>query len=177
MSDWILGDPTATNPEECEKYVTMAGIDAGLFAHDSDHASFQILTPIGTVRLSHGRYGEGAIKLNDNFLMLYTPCSSDIITGGMYYWIYLQLLSQGKNQVIIIYLVTSTILLNTPIYVYSTGKSNGALIINPQRLSPLGGKISRGGLLVVESYVHVVVDSPLAHVATKYKSLAAILEF
>lgn len=58
MQDWILGDPTATNMDECTEYVaeaTAAGGDAGLFAHDSEHTSFQILTPIGYIRLSHGR--------------------------------------------------------------------------------------------------------------------------
>lgn len=54
MSEWILGDPTATNPDECAEYVATAG-ESGLFSHDSEHASFQILTPLGTVRLSHGR--------------------------------------------------------------------------------------------------------------------------
>lgn len=58
MADWILGDPTATNMAECEDYVAKAaaaGGDAGLFAHKSEHTSFQILTPIGWIRLSHGR--------------------------------------------------------------------------------------------------------------------------
>lgn len=54
MADWILGDPTATSMVECIEYVATAG-ESGLLAHDSEHASFQILTPLGTVRLSHGR--------------------------------------------------------------------------------------------------------------------------
>ena len=58
MSEWILGDPTATNMDECTEYVaeaTAAGGELGLFSHDSEHTSVQILTPVGRVRLSHGR--------------------------------------------------------------------------------------------------------------------------
>ncbi|CAB1115047.1 unnamed protein product [Ectocarpus sp. CCAP 1310/34] len=58
MGDWILGDPTATNMAECTEYVArhvVEGGDGGLFAHKSEHASFQIVMPIATVRLSHGR--------------------------------------------------------------------------------------------------------------------------
>eukprot|EP00752_Nemacystus_decipiens_P018442 g16533.t1 len=54
MADWILGDPTATNMAECIEYVAAAG-ESGLFDHESEHASFKILTPLGTVRLNHGR--------------------------------------------------------------------------------------------------------------------------
>lgn len=58
MSEWILGDPTATNMDECTEYVakaTAADGGIGLFSHASEHTSFQILTPVGRVRLSHGR--------------------------------------------------------------------------------------------------------------------------
>lgn len=57
MSEWILGDPTATNMEECTEYVAEATAsgEIGLFSHHSEHTSFQILTPVGRVRLSHGR--------------------------------------------------------------------------------------------------------------------------
>ena len=56
MGEWILGDPTATNQIECAEYVAAAtGTDADLFAHNSEHTSFQILTPVGKIRLSHGR--------------------------------------------------------------------------------------------------------------------------
>jgi len=58
MSEWILGDPTATNMAECIEYVaraTAGGSGAGLFGLDSEHASFQIMTPVGRIRLSHGR--------------------------------------------------------------------------------------------------------------------------
>eukprot|EP00903_Cladosiphon_okamuranus_P018942 g17420.t1 len=58
MAEWILGDPTATNMDECAEYVAGAmetGGDVGLFSHDSEHTSFQILTPVGRIRLSHGR--------------------------------------------------------------------------------------------------------------------------
>eukprot|EP00903_Cladosiphon_okamuranus_P017041 g15706.t1 len=56
-----LGDATATNTEECAEYVTgvlATGGDIGLFSHDSEHKSFQILTPIGRIRLNHGRLQE-----------------------------------------------------------------------------------------------------------------------
>eukprot|EP00752_Nemacystus_decipiens_P012554 g11118.t1 len=58
MGSWVLGDPTATNMEECREYVAMATSangEAGLFEHQSEHASFQIVMPTATVRLSHGR--------------------------------------------------------------------------------------------------------------------------
>ncbi|CAN0286207.1 unnamed protein product, partial [Ectocarpus fasciculatus] len=52
MGEWILGDPTATNMEECVEYVESAEVEeGGLFAHQSEHASFQIVTPKATVRL------------------------------------------------------------------------------------------------------------------------------
>ncbi|CAN0152013.1 unnamed protein product [Scytosiphon promiscuus] len=57
MAEWILGDPTATNIAECVEYVARAkaGGGSGLFAHESEHTSFQIMTPSGAIRLSHGR--------------------------------------------------------------------------------------------------------------------------
>ena len=55
MSDWVLADPTATNMMECEEYVAKAVDGAGMFEHQSEHASFQIMTPTATIRLSHGR--------------------------------------------------------------------------------------------------------------------------
>ena len=57
MSEWILSDPTATNKAECAEYVALAtaGGEVGLFAHQSEHASFQITTPAARIRLSHGR--------------------------------------------------------------------------------------------------------------------------
>ena len=57
MSDWVIADPTATNPVECAEYVARAtAVDgAGLFDHQSEHASFRIMTPTATMRLSHGR--------------------------------------------------------------------------------------------------------------------------
>ena len=57
MSDWVLSDLTMTNKVECAEYVasvTAVG-GAGMFAKQSEHASFQILTTSATVRLSHGR--------------------------------------------------------------------------------------------------------------------------
>ena len=51
-----LKDPTATNMEECNEYVARAETTAGgVFAHQSEHALFQIVTPKATIRLSHGR--------------------------------------------------------------------------------------------------------------------------
>lgn len=57
MGEWIVGDPTATNMKECMEYVAKAtaGGEEGLFEHQSEHASFQIVTPTATVRLSHGK--------------------------------------------------------------------------------------------------------------------------
>ncbi|CAN0044628.1 unnamed protein product [Ectocarpus fasciculatus] len=63
MGDWLLGDPTATNMDECTEYVAQAEVQAGgLFAHQSEHASFQIVTPKATVRLSHGRLHQIATR-------------------------------------------------------------------------------------------------------------------
>ncbi|CAN0303542.1 unnamed protein product [Ectocarpus sp. 8 AP-2014] len=64
MSDWILGDPTATNMAECTEYVIKATEDGptGLFKHDSEHVSFQIMTPKGKLRLSHGRLHQLAMR-------------------------------------------------------------------------------------------------------------------
>lgn len=65
MSEWILGDPTATNMDECTEYVnavTEADGDTGLFSHESEHTSFQILTPVGRIRLSHGRLHQLAMR-------------------------------------------------------------------------------------------------------------------
>eukprot|EP00752_Nemacystus_decipiens_P011750 g10427.t1 len=63
MAEWILGDPTATNMVECQEYVTRAeaGKD-GVFSHQSEHASFQILTPKAIVRLNHGRLHQVAMR-------------------------------------------------------------------------------------------------------------------
>lgn len=55
MADWVLGDPTAKHKEQCAKYVAdAAGAEGGLLAHQSEHASFQIVTPAITLRLNHG---------------------------------------------------------------------------------------------------------------------------
>ncbi|CAM9754778.1 unnamed protein product [Ectocarpus sp. 13 AM-2016] len=64
MSDWILGDPTATNMAECTEYVLGATVDgqAGLLDHESEHTSFQISTPKGSIRLSHGRLHQLAMR-------------------------------------------------------------------------------------------------------------------
>ncbi|CAM9915773.1 unnamed protein product [Ectocarpus sp. 13 AM-2016] len=64
MSEWILSDPTATNMAECTEYVMQATEDGstGLFEHNSEHASFQIMTPKGKIRLSHGRLHQLAMR-------------------------------------------------------------------------------------------------------------------
>lgn len=55
MADWVLGDPTTKHMEQCAEYVAGAAeTDGGLFAHHSEHASFQIVTPAVTLRLNHG---------------------------------------------------------------------------------------------------------------------------
>lgn len=42
--------------DECAEYVAHAELmEGGLFEHQSEHSSFQIVTPAATVRLSHGR--------------------------------------------------------------------------------------------------------------------------
>ncbi|CAN0178112.1 unnamed protein product [Ectocarpus sp. 6 AP-2014] len=61
MGEWILSDPTATNMAECTEYVATADT-ISLFEHESEHASFQIMTPIGTIRLSHGRLHQLAVR-------------------------------------------------------------------------------------------------------------------
>lgn len=61
MGEWILDDPTATNIAECAEYVA-AVVDNSLFAHQSEHASFQIMTPTATIRLSHGRLHQLAMR-------------------------------------------------------------------------------------------------------------------
>ena len=64
MSDWVLSDPTATNKLECEEYVarSTAGSGVGLFAHQSEHVSFQIMTPTAKIRLSHGKLHQLATR-------------------------------------------------------------------------------------------------------------------
>lgn len=55
MDRWIADDPSATNPPECKEYVSNALEHDGLFTHQSEHASFQIITPNLTLRLNHGK--------------------------------------------------------------------------------------------------------------------------
>lgn len=56
-------DPTATNMEECTEYVARAAANPGaLFAHESEHATFQIVTPKATIRLTHGRLHQIAMR-------------------------------------------------------------------------------------------------------------------
>lgn len=52
-----------TNAQECMEYVARAEAEgSGVFAHHSEHASFQIRTPTATVRLSHGRLHQVAMR-------------------------------------------------------------------------------------------------------------------
>ena len=63
MSEWILDDPTATNMMECAAYVAKSmTTDGGLFSHQSEHASFKISTPTATVRVSHGKLHQVAMR-------------------------------------------------------------------------------------------------------------------
>eukprot|EP00752_Nemacystus_decipiens_P012584 g11144.t1 len=65
MAEWILGDPTATNMEECTEYVERVDADGSgvaLFDYQSEHASFRITTPTATIRLSHGRLHQVAMR-------------------------------------------------------------------------------------------------------------------
>ncbi|CAM9880304.1 unnamed protein product, partial [Hapterophycus canaliculatus] len=65
MAEWILSDPTATNIDECTEYVARVvtdGSDQGLLHHQSEHASFRIITPNATIRLSHGRLHQIPIR-------------------------------------------------------------------------------------------------------------------
>ena len=74
-------EPTATNPAECAEYVAHAMADAmadggssaiagndggvdegGLFAHQPEHASFKIVTPAATIRLTHGKIHQVAMR-------------------------------------------------------------------------------------------------------------------
>lgn len=50
-----------TNMDECAEYVAKVGED-GVLAHQSEHASFQTVTPKATLRLSHGRLHQIAMR-------------------------------------------------------------------------------------------------------------------
>ena len=55
MDRWIADDGSATNPAECKEYVSKAMKHGGIYTHQSDHVSFQIITPNLTLRLNHGK--------------------------------------------------------------------------------------------------------------------------
>ena len=55
MHRWIAEDASATNPTECKQYVANAAENDNLFTHQSDHVSFQLITPKLTLRLNHGK--------------------------------------------------------------------------------------------------------------------------
>jgi len=49
--------------DECYEYVASAELaEGGMFTHQSEHASFQIVTPKATIRLSHGRLHQIAMR-------------------------------------------------------------------------------------------------------------------
>ena len=63
MGEWIITDPTVTNMIECTEYVARSTTkEGGLFSYPSEHASFQIVTPEVTIRLSHGRLHQLAMR-------------------------------------------------------------------------------------------------------------------
>ena len=63
IGEWVLADPTATNMVECTEYVARAMMqNGGLFGHQSEHASFKIVTPAAVIRLSHGRLHQVAMR-------------------------------------------------------------------------------------------------------------------
>eukprot|EP00903_Cladosiphon_okamuranus_P010581 g10005.t1 len=73
MAYWILGGPEVADLVECTEYVAFATTtgEHGLFAHDSEHASFQIMTPGALIRLSHGRLHRLSMRdLTDEFDLL-----------------------------------------------------------------------------------------------------------
>ena len=56
MGEWMLADSSATNMADCAEYVARsAAVAGGLFAHQSEHSSFRIITPAADIRLSHGK--------------------------------------------------------------------------------------------------------------------------
>ena len=61
MGEWLLEDSTATNMADCAEYVARsAAVAGGLFAHQSEHSSFRIVTPTAEIRLSHGKRNDFA---------------------------------------------------------------------------------------------------------------------
>ena len=75
MGEWILDNPTATNMVDCADYVARSAEETGgLFAHQSEHASFRIVTPGTTIRLSHGKRYEVAVQ--DPMDTTYVPDST-----------------------------------------------------------------------------------------------------
>ncbi|CAM9752627.1 unnamed protein product, partial [Choristocarpus tenellus] len=55
MDEWILSDLAKTNPDECESNVRNVAEEGNLFNLQSEHISFQIVTPTMTLRLNHGK--------------------------------------------------------------------------------------------------------------------------
>ena len=63
IGDWILANPTATNMADCINYVDRStAVAGGLFAHQSGHSTFRILSPAVKVRLSHGKLHQLAMR-------------------------------------------------------------------------------------------------------------------
>lgn len=62
MSQWLLQDALKTNPVECKEYVDRAVADDTLFDHQSEHSSFQITSPLVSVRINHGKIHQLAMR-------------------------------------------------------------------------------------------------------------------
>lgn len=62
MAEWLLRDGHRTNPVECEKYVHGAVTAGSLFNHGSEHSSFQITSPVLSLRLNHGKVHQVAMR-------------------------------------------------------------------------------------------------------------------
>lgn len=62
MDDWVLRDQAATNRAECEAYVARAVEQDTLFTYQSEHVSFQIVTPQLSIRANHGKLHQIAMR-------------------------------------------------------------------------------------------------------------------
>lgn len=62
MSDWIISDALKTNPDECRQYVEQALQQGDLFGHQSEHVSIQITSPQLSLRISHGKVHQLAMR-------------------------------------------------------------------------------------------------------------------
>lgn len=62
MSEWLLRDDLRTNPVECKEYVKSAVETDTLFDYQSEHASFQVTTPLLSLRINHGKIHQLAMR-------------------------------------------------------------------------------------------------------------------